>query len=145
MYASAELNTAIYNSAAQRCQGIDFHREASPLARICCSAAGKIIIAPAKWLNAAIVSASYFPATLLPNTAYVANPSEPVMVIASPKSEGDRGDIPFSDASAATPANAMAMPITLCPVAFSNRNSTASTSVYIGPIPTITAAWPTDV
>ena len=57
-----------------------------------------------------MVSASYFPATRFPSTAYVANPIEPVIVIASPNSDGERGEIPFSEANTATPANAIAMP-----------------------------------
>src|SRR5712671_7343446 len=68
-----------------------------------------------------MVSASYRPATRFPSTAYVAKPIEPVIVIASPSNDGDRAEIPFSEASTATPRSAMAIPTTLCHVARSSR------------------------
>src|SRR6476646_3448446 len=45
-----------------------------------------------------------------PSTTYIANPMDPVMTMASPSSEGECAERPFSDAITTIPARAMAIP-----------------------------------
>jgi len=59
---------------------------------------------------------------------------EPVMVIASPSNDGDRAEIPFSEASTATPSNAISCRL-LCAMSLALAEKALPVSAYESAIP----------